>query len=129
MAEGLHERDDGSLVEHRHRDAEVRQVADAALGEVDVVVKVDVARLHRLQWIVAHDRVDQGRVRPTGELAQPAVVDAAEVVASRIIGERAVRPIAVSTSFSMEARLPLTISSNTGSTLAPPTAPIMTVGS
>ncbi len=37
--------------------------------------------------------------------------------ASLIIGDRAVRPIAVSTSFSIEARLPATISSSTGSML------------
>src|SRR3954471_1280319 len=35
--------------------------------------------------------------------------------ASRIIGDRAVRPIAVSTSPSIEARVPSTISSSTGS--------------
>src|SRR3954470_13018423 len=34
--------------------------------------------------------------------------------ASRIIGERAVRPIAVSTSRSIEARVPSTISTSTG---------------
>jgi hypothetical protein len=36
--------------------------------------------------------------------------------ASRIIGDRAVRPIAVSTSFSMAASEPCTISSTIGST-------------
>src|SRR5215217_3752798 len=56
-------------------------MADAALGEVDVVVEVDVAGPHRLEREVAHDRVHQRRVRAPGELAQPPVVDAgAEVV-------------------------------------------------
>src|SRR5262245_8191820 len=48
--------------------------------------------------------------------------------ASRIIGDRAVRAIAVSTSRSTEARLPWTISSTTGSTEAPPSAVSMPNG-
>src|SRR3954462_15554974 len=39
--------------------------------------------------------------------------------ASRIIGDRAVRPIAVSTSPSIEARVPSTISTSTGSGTGP----------
>src|SRR5689334_13023990 len=54
---------------------------DPALGEVDVVVEEHVPGAHRLQWIVAHDRLDQRAVRTPGELAHGAVVDAgAEVV-------------------------------------------------
>src|SRR4029078_6362204 len=41
VAEGLDEGHDHALVEHRDRDAQVRQVADAALGGVDVVVDRD----------------------------------------------------------------------------------------
>src|SRR5215218_8332910 len=56
-------------------------MADAALGEVDVVVEVDVAGAHRREREVAHDRVHERRVRAPGELAQLAVVDPrAEVV-------------------------------------------------
>ena len=54
-----------TVVEHRHGDAQVGQVPDAALGEVHVVVEEDVARAHRLQWIVADDRVHQ-RASRTG---------------------------------------------------------------
>ena len=46
VAEGLDERDDLALAEDRHGDAEVGQVADAALGAVDVVVEEDVALAH-----------------------------------------------------------------------------------
>ena len=69
------------LDEHRHRHAQVRQVPDAALGQVDVVVEEDVARAHRVQREVARDRVHERGVRASGQLAQLAVVDAgAEVV-------------------------------------------------
>ena len=68
-------------VEDRDGDAQVGQVADAALGQVDVVVEEDVAGLHRLDREVADDRLDQRRVGAAGQLAQPYVVDArAEVV-------------------------------------------------
>jgi len=60
--------------------------------------------------------VHQRRVRAAGELAQLPVVDArAEVVRVRIIGEREVRPIEVSTSISIAASVPATISTRTGS--------------
>ena len=65
-----------AVVEDRHGDAQVGQVPDAALGQVDVVVEEHVTGAHRLHRIVAHHRLDQRRVRPAGELAQPAVVDA-----------------------------------------------------
>jgi hypothetical protein len=55
-------------------------VADAALGEVDVVVEEHVAGPHRLEREVAGDRVHQRGVRPAGELAQQPVVDAGAVV-------------------------------------------------
>ena len=81
MAEGLHESNDGRLGvaglggEHRHGDTEVREVADATLGEIDVVVEVDVARLHGLEREVASHRMHQRGVRATGELAQVPVVN------------------------------------------------------
>ena len=59
VAEGLDERDDLALVEDRHGDAQVGQVADAALGLVDVVVEEDVALAHLLDREVAHDRVHE----------------------------------------------------------------------
>ncbi|GAA2769379.1 hypothetical protein GCM10020219_039530 [Nonomuraea dietziae] len=43
VAEGLHEGHHLAPVEDGHGDAEVGQVADAAFGEVDVVVEEDVA--------------------------------------------------------------------------------------
>ena len=76
MAEGLHEGDDLPALEDGHGDAEVRQVPDPALGQVDVVVEVDVPRIHRVEREVAGDRVDQRRVRPSRQLAQVAVVKA-----------------------------------------------------
>ena len=81
VAEGLHEGDDLAVVEDRHGDAQVGQVADAALGLVDVVVEEDVALAHLLDRVVAHDRVHERAVGAAGQLAQLAVVDArAEVV-------------------------------------------------
>jgi len=62
VPEGLDERHDDALVENRDGHAKVRQVADAALGGVDVVVEEDVALVHRVHRIVAHDGVDQGAV-------------------------------------------------------------------
>ena len=76
VAERLDERDHLAVVEDRHGDAQVGQVPDAALGQVDVVVEEHVAGPHRLDRIVAHHRLHQRRVRPAGQLAQPAVVDA-----------------------------------------------------
>ena len=61
--------------EHRHGDAQVGQVPDAALGQVDVVVEVHVPRGHRGQREVPDHRVHQRRVRPPGQLAQLGVVD------------------------------------------------------
>ncbi len=81
VTEGLHEGDHLALVEDRDGHAEVGQVADAALGLVDVVVEEDVPFLHLGEREVARHRVDERRVGPTGELAQLPVVDAgAEVV-------------------------------------------------
>ena len=88
VAEGLDEGDDVTLVEDRHRDAEVGEVADAALGLVDVVVEEDVALVHLGQGEVTRDRVDERAVGAAGELAQFAVVDPrAEVV--RVADHRA----------------------------------------
>ena len=90
VAERLHERDDLALVEDRHGDAQVGQVADAALRLVDVVVEEHVALAHLGQREVAHDRVHEGGVGAPGELAQLAVVDAgAEVV--RVADHRGAR--------------------------------------
>jgi hypothetical protein len=75
MAEGLDEGHHLALVEHRDGDAQVRQVPDAALRQVDVVVEVDVARPHRREREIAHHRMHERRVRAPGELAQPPVVD------------------------------------------------------
>ncbi len=87
VTEGLDEGDDGRLGvagpggEDRHRHAEIREVTDATLGEVDVVVEVHVSGVHRLQREVPCDRVDERRVRAARELAQVPVVDSgAEVV-------------------------------------------------
>ena len=81
MAERLDEGDDVTRVEHRDRHAEVGQVADAALGAVDVVVEEHVSRPHRLDRKVAHDRLNERGVRPTGELSAAPVVDAGAEVA------------------------------------------------
>jgi hypothetical protein len=121
VAERLHEGDDLAVVEHRHGDAQVGQVADAALGLVDVVVEEHVALAHLVEGKVACDRVHERRVRAPGQLAQLAVVDAgAEVV--RVADHRAarlVRAMAVSTSISTLARVPWTISTRIGSTVLP----------
>ena len=50
-------------------------MADAALGEVHVVVEVDVAWPHLLDREVARHRIDQSGIRPAGELAQLGVVN------------------------------------------------------
>ncbi len=96
VAEGLHERDDprpvAVVVEHRRGHAQVRQVADAALGEVDVVVEEHVAGPHRVQREVARHRVHQRGVGPAGELAQVPVVDAGAVVVRVADHRRARRP-------------------------------------
>jgi len=62
VAERLDERHDDALMEHRDGHAKVRQVADASLGRVDVVVEEDVALVHGVQRIVAHDGMHQGAV-------------------------------------------------------------------
>jgi hypothetical protein len=90
VAERLDERDDRALGEDRHRDAQVGQVADPALGEVDVVVEEDVAHVHLVDRVVPHDRLHQCRVRPAGELAQLPVVDAGPEVV-RVADHRGAR--------------------------------------
>jgi hypothetical protein len=84
VPERLHERDDLGVCpwplgcagrEHRDGDAQVGQVPDAALGQVDVVVEEHVARPHRVEREVAGHRVDQRGVGPAGQLAQVTVVD------------------------------------------------------
>ena len=71
----------GDAGEDRHRDAEVGEMADATFGQVDVVVEVHVSRLHRLEWEVPGDRMNQGGIRTARELAEvPVVNTGAEVV-------------------------------------------------
>src|SRR5262249_4549060 len=82
VPEDLHERDDVVLVEDGERDAEVRQVADPALGAVYVVVEVDVARPHGGEREVAHDRLHERGIGAPGELSASPVVDAGPEVAS-----------------------------------------------
>ena len=69
------------VVVHRHGDAQIGQVADAALGLIDVVVEEDVAGLHRLDGEVADDRLDERGVRAARQLAAVSVVDAGSEVA------------------------------------------------
>src|SRR5262249_20885921 len=75
MPEGLHEGDHDPVGEDRHRHAEIGQMADPALGTVDVVVEEHVAWPHRVEGEIAHDRLHERRVRAAGELAAPAIVD------------------------------------------------------
>ena len=96
------------VVEHRHRHAQVGQVADAALGQVDVVVEEHVARPHRLEREVAHHRVHQ-RASTSGRSACAAAGRGCRPGSRARRGSSAsatVRPIAVSTSFSIAARCP-----------------------
>src|SRR3954468_7037642 len=69
------------LVEDGYGAAHIGQVADAALGAVDVVVEEDVASLHALDGEVADDRLDEGGVGAAGQLAAVSIVDAASEVA------------------------------------------------
>ena len=80
VAERLDESHHATLIrpsaEDRDRHTEVGQMADAALGSVDVVVEEDVALLHLLDREVACNRVHQRAVGAAGQLAQQPVVDA-----------------------------------------------------
>src|SRR5262249_21212673 len=71
----------------------VRQVPDAALGAVDVVVEVDVAGSHGGEGKVAHDRLHEGRVGAPGELSASPVVDASPEVARLADHRRARRAL------------------------------------
>ena len=73
MAEGLDVGDDFALMEHRHRAAQIGQVADRALGQVGVVHQEHVARLHGVRREIAHHGVRHGRIGAAGELAAIAV--------------------------------------------------------
>ena len=81
MAESLNERDHDAPGEHRHGHAEIGQVPDSTLGAVDVIVEEDVPGPHRLERKIAHDGLDERRVRSSGELAAPPVVDSRAEVA------------------------------------------------
>ena len=111
MTEGLHERDYlraiavTVVVEDRCGDAQIGQVTDAAFGLVDVVVEEDVAGTHLVDRIVAHHGCTSAEYeRPVSLRSCRSWMPARKSWASRIIGEREVRPIAVSTSSSTEAR-------------------------
>ena len=76
MPERLNERDDVAVVKHRHGDAQIGQVTDAALGTVNVVVEEHVAGPHLRHGEVARDGVNERGVRPARELAQQPIVNA-----------------------------------------------------
>ncbi len=81
MPERLHKGDDFALEDHRHGGAEIRQMPDAAFGEIDIVMEVDIPLPHRLQRVIANDGVHHGAVRATGELSgQPIVQAGPEIV-------------------------------------------------
>ena len=90
MPEDLDERDDVALVEHRQRHAEIGKMADPALGAVDVVVEVDVARPHRFDRKVAHHRLHERGVGASGQLAAAPIMDAGPEVA-RLADHRGAR--------------------------------------
>jgi hypothetical protein len=81
MTEDLDERDHLVVVEDGERDAEIREMADSALGAVDVVVEVDVAGMHRGNREVADHRLHERRVRSSGQFAAASIVDAGAEVA------------------------------------------------
>ena len=90
MPEDLDEGDDLAVVEDRERDAEVREVADPALGAVDVVVKVDVAGPHGREREVPHHRLHERGVGASGQLAAAPIMDAGPEVA-RLADHRGAR--------------------------------------
>jgi hypothetical protein len=90
VAEGLDEGDDLAIVKHRHRAAEVGQMADAALGQIRVVHQEDVARPHGLGREVAHHRVWHGRIGSSRELAAM-TIEQADAVVVRLADHRAAR--------------------------------------
>ena len=69
MPEGLNERDHLAVVKHRNRAAQIRQMTDAALGEVGVVHQKHVAGPHGRDRKIAHDRVRHRGIRAAGKLA------------------------------------------------------------
>src|SRR5216683_2365786 len=73
VTEGLDVGNDIAFMKYRHRAAEVRQMADAAFGQIGVVHQEHIAGLHRLRWKVAHDAVGHRRIGSPGELAAIAV--------------------------------------------------------
>ena len=80
MPEGLNERDHLAVVKHRNRAAQIRQMTDAALGEVGVVHQKHVARPHGGDRKIAHDRVWHRGIRTTGQLAAMTVEQADAVI-------------------------------------------------
>ena len=80
MAEGLDVGDDLAVVEHRHRAAEIRQMADAAFGEIGVVHQEHVAGPHGLRRKIAHHGVRHRRIGAPGQLAAIAVEQADAVI-------------------------------------------------
>ena len=80
VSERLDVGDDLAVMEHRHRAAEVRQMADAALGEIGVVHQEHVAGTHGLGGKIAHHGIRHRRIGAAGELAAVAVEQADAVV-------------------------------------------------
>ena len=80
VAERLNEGDHLTIVKDRDRDAQVGQVSDPAFRAVDIVVEEHVAGLHLCKREVAGNRMNQRRIRPSGELAQQPVVNAGSKV-------------------------------------------------
>src|SRR3979490_1358756 len=56
-------------MKHGYGAAEVRQMADAALGEIGVVHQEHIAGLHRVRRKVAHDAIGHRRIGSPRELA------------------------------------------------------------
>jgi len=92
VAERLDERHHLVLVEDRHRHAQIRQVADPALGQVHVIVEEDIARAHRLYGEITDDGVHECAIGPAGQFAQPPVVDAGPEIVRIADHRRARRP-------------------------------------
>src|SRR5262249_47759912 len=82
MAEGLDVGDHPPLVEHPHGAAQIREMSDAALGQVGVVHQKHIAGPHSFWWEVAHHGVRHRRVGSAGELAATAIKQTDPIVVS-----------------------------------------------
>ena len=90
MAERLDVGHHLAAMKHRHGAAQVRQMADAAFGQIRVVHQEHVARPHRLGRKVAHHRIGHRRIGAAGQLAAIAV-EQADAVVVRLADHRAAR--------------------------------------